>query len=172
MDETIGVNVTCSLSKNYCYAVWSIYEGKARIERQGCWEHPEQCEQATCVGIPQKKNSITFCCCNDDYCNSNFIQTTPKTSAVVVESHGKNNNNNNANGSKKFIFHNSAIWISFVSTGIMLIIIGVVFFVSCREKPLKVLQETSPLAPSGPGYSSNLYNVDNLKPISIIGEGK
>jgi bone morphogenetic protein receptor type-2 len=54
----------------------------------------------------------------------------------------------------------------------MLIIIAVVFFVSCREKPLKVLQETSPLAPSGPGYSSNLYNVDNLKPIEIVGEGK
>lgn len=152
--------------------MWSIADGKARIEKQGCWEHPEPCQQTLCMDIQQQRRPIIFCCCNDDYCNSNFIQTTPKTSPVVV-SPGMNENNN-ANGNRKFVFHNSAIWISFVSTGIMLIVIGVVFFVSCREKPSKVLHETSPLAgySSGPGYSSNLYNVDNLKPISIIGEGK
>lgn len=32
--------------------------------------------------------------------------------------------------------------------------------------------ETAPLAPSGPGYSSNLQNVDNLKLISLLGQGK
>lgn len=167
MQEAAAVNVTCPSSKNYCYSVWSMQsDGTTRVERQGCWEHPEQCEQSSCMGHPQQRLPIIYCCCNDDYCNSNFIQTTPKTSPVVVPP------NQNKNNPQKFIFHNSAIWISFVSTGIMLIIIAVVFVVSCREKPLKVLQETSPLAPSGPGYSSNLYNVDNLKPISIIGEGK
>lgn len=170
-EEAAGVNVTCPLSKNYCFTVWSIQsDGKSRVERQGCWEHSLQCEQSSCAGYAQQKRPIIFCCCNDDHCNSNFIQTTPKTSPVVI-SPGKNDYNN-PNGSRKYVFHNSAIWISFVSTAFMLIVIAVVFFVSCREKPLKVLQETSPLAPSGPGYSSNLYNVDNLKPISIIGEGK
>lgn len=77
-----------------------------------------------------------------------------------------------ANG-ERIRLKNSAVWISFASTSIMLTIIGFVFFVSCHDKkPSKPLQETSPLAPSGPGYSSNLYNVDNLKPIEIIGEGK
>lgn len=169
--DAVGVNVTCPLSKNYCFTVWSIQsDGKSRIERQGCWEHSLQCEQSSCAGYAQQKRPIIFCCCNDDHCNSNFIQTTPKTSPVVI-SPGKNEYNN-LSGSPKYVFHNSAIWISFASTAFMLIVIAVVFFVSCREKPLKVLQETSPLAPSGPGYSSNLYNVDNLKPISIIGEGK
>jgi bone morphogenetic protein receptor type-2 len=147
--------------------VWKIQsDGTTLLERQGCWEHREKCEQSSCIGTLPKNKSVIFCCCNDNYCNSKFILMTPKTSPVVVSP------DQNKNNPQKFIFHNSAIWISFVSTGIMLIIIAVVFVVSCREKPLKVLQETSPLAPSGPGYSSNLYNVDNLKPISIIGEGK
>lgn len=32
--------------------------------------------------------------------------------------------------------------------------------------------ETAPLAPAGPGYSSNLYNCDNLKLITLLGQGK
>lgn len=32
--------------------------------------------------------------------------------------------------------------------------------------------ETAPLAPGGPGYSSNLQNVDNLKMVSLLGQGK
>jgi bone morphogenetic protein receptor type-2 len=159
------VNVTCPLSKNYCYSVWSMpTNGTTRVIGQGCWEHREPCEQSSCIGYPQQQTSIFFCCCKDDFCNSNFkFQTTPKTSSVVDK---------NVHHPQKFIFHNSAIWISFVSTSIMLIIIAIVFVMSCREKPLKILQETSPCAPSGPLFSSNLYNVDNLKPISIIGEGK
>lgn len=32
--------------------------------------------------------------------------------------------------------------------------------------------EAAPLAPAGPGYSSNLQNVDNLKLVSLLGQGK
>lgn len=32
--------------------------------------------------------------------------------------------------------------------------------------------ETALLTPSGPGYSSNIYNVDNLKLVSLLGQGK
>lgn len=170
IDES-ATNVSCPGSKNYCYSVWSIQkDGTSRIERQGCWEHREQCEQSACVGYPQdRRPNIIFCCCNQNNCNENFVQTTPKTSPVVVPP------SEPANNREKFFFHSSALWISFLSTAIMLIIIAIVFFLSCNEKSLKVLQETSPLAPSGysgPGYSSNLYNVDNLRPHAIIGEGK
>jgi len=84
---------------------------------------------------------------------------------MVIDQAGK------ATINRSKVFENPAVWVSFASTGIMLIIIAVVFFISCRVKT-KAEPESSPLAPSGPGYSSNLYNVDNLKPISIIGEGK
>jgi bone morphogenetic protein receptor type-2 len=160
-----ATNVSCSASKNFCFSAWKIQsDGSMRVESQGCWEHSERCNQATCMGYEEKR-TIIFCCCNADYCNSNLIQPTPKTSPVVVSP------NSELKNTGKILFKNSAMWISFASTGIMLIIIAVVFFISCRDKS-KPLQETSPLAPSGPGYSSNLYNVDNLKPISIIGEGK
>lgn len=49
-----------------------------------------------------------------------------------------------------------------------MLIIG---FLTCR-KTTKAVSELAPLAPSGPGYSSNLYNVDNLKLVSMIGQGK
>jgi bone morphogenetic protein receptor type-2 len=89
---------------------------------------------------------------------------TPQTSPIVVPPRRSQTNDSS-------VLKNPAVWVSFASTGIMLVIIAVVFFVSCRVKT-KAQPEESPLAPSGPGYSSNLYNVDNLKPISIIGEGK
>jgi hypothetical protein len=67
-------------------------------------------------------------------------------------------------------------------------------FLMCRKKP-KSEPEAAPLCslnyryiiwifslifnvfpatgyPSGPGYSSNLYNVDNLKLVSLLGQGK
>lgn len=45
------------------------------------------------------------------------------------------------------------------------------FLILCRTKS-KSVPELSPLAPSGPGYSSNMQNVDNLKLCSMIGQGK
>lgn len=161
-----STNISCSSSQNHCFSAYKLLnDGTYRIESQGCWEHSEGCNQAACMAA--KINSIIFCCCNSDYCNSNFVHTTPKTSPVIVSP----NEGRNYHG--KVQFKNSAMWISFASTGIMLAIIGIVFFVSCQsQNKTKPLSEASQLAPSGPGYSSNLYNVDNLKPISIIGEGK
>lgn len=97
-------------------------------------------------------------------CNNNLTNVTPQTSPIVVPSVRPQNDHNN-------VLRNPAVWVSFVSTSTMLVIIAIVFFVSCRVK-VKAQPEASPLAPSGPGYSSNLYNVDNLKPISMIGEGR
>ncbi|CAG9800389.1 unnamed protein product [Chironomus riparius] len=160
-----ATNVSCPGSQNYCFSTYlPLKDGKYRLDMQGCWEHRDICNQSTCMAVERK--NVLFCCCNSDFCNANFVYTTPKTSPVIVSPDDGHNNIQT-----RIQYRSSAIWISFASTGIMLVVIGVVFFISCRTKP-KPLRETSPLAPSGPGYSSNLYNVDNLKPISIIGEGK
>jgi len=42
----------------------------------------------------------------------------------------------------------------------------------CRTAKEKPEPEESPLAPSGPGYSSNLRNVDNMNLIGMLGSGK
>jgi bone morphogenetic protein receptor type-2 len=129
----------------------------------GCWEHSQDCNQSACLGYVEKL-SVVFCCCNSDLCNFNLTNVTPQTASVIVPP------STSRTGDSR-ILKNSAVWVSFMSTGVMLFIIAMVFFISCRSKT-KPQPEGSPLAPSGPGYSSNLYNVDNLKPISIIGEGK
>lgn len=54
-------------------------------------------------------------------------------------------------------------------TGI--IIVSILLFILCRFSG-KLEPESAPLSPSGPGYSSNLNNVDNLKLCAMIGQGK
>ncbi|CRL08731.1 CLUMA_CG021245, isoform A [Clunio marinus] len=155
---------TCANNFEYCFSAWRIEkDGSTKLYSQGCWEHVRGCNQSACIGY-QEKQAVVFCCCNTDLCNNNLTNVTPQTSPVVIPPARSNFADNS-------VLKNPAVWVSFISTAIMLFIIALVFFVSCRVKT-KPKPEASPLAPSGPGYSSNLYNVDNLKPISIIGEGK
>lgn len=47
----------------------------------------------------------------------------------------------------------------------------ILVIIICRSTK-KSEPELAPLSPSGPGYSSNLHNVDNLKLCAMIGQGK
>lgn len=157
--------MACLNTQEFCFSAWQMDEkdGSLKLSSRGCWEHPRDCNQTACIGRVEK-HSVVFCCCNTDLCNNNISDLTPRTSPIIVPPERPNNDD-------KSVLRNPAVWVSFASTAIMLFIIALVFFVSCRVKT-KAQPEASPLAPSGPGYSSNLYNVDNLKPISIVGEGK
>lgn len=65
------------------------------------------------------------------------------------------------------------VWIC-VALVIICLIAIVGAFLTCKTSK-KSEPELAPLAPStcgGPGYSSNMYNVDNLKLIAMIGQGK
>lgn len=69
------------------------------------------------------------------------------------------------------IFQSPIVWLCITLVTMGLIVIGL--FATCHTTP-KSEPELAPLAPSGggPGYSSNMYNVDNLKLIAMIGQGK
>lgn len=67
------------------------------------------------------------------------------------------------------IWRSPIVWICVSVTAIM-IISAAIFFACSSNK--KAEPELAPLAPSGPGYSSNMYNVDNLKLCAMIGQGK
>lgn len=54
----------------------------------------------------------------------------------------------------------------------LIIIAALLAFQYCRGVKEKPEPEESPLAPSGPGYSSNLRNVDNMNLIGMLGSGK
>lgn len=54
----------------------------------------------------------------------------------------------------------------------LLIITVLSTFIYCRSVREKPVPEEAPLAPSGPGYSSNLRNVDNLNLICMLDSGK
>lgn len=61
------------------------------------------------------------------------------------------------------------VWLALAIIFLLLItLISVVLLVLLRGTG----EDPAPLAPAGPGYSSNLQNVDNLKLVSLLGQGK
>lgn len=61
---------------------------------------------------------------------------------------------------------------TWICISLIVVIISVIVFAYVCRTTLKAEPELSPLSPSGPGYSSNLHNVDNLKLCGMIGQGK
>lgn len=73
---------------------------------------------------------------------------------------------------KNFIFFDLPLPAAIICLSITgIIIVSILIFILCRFSG-KLEPESAPLSPSGPGYSSNLNNVDNLKLCAMIGQGK
>ncbi|KAJ6634282.1 Bone morphogenetic protein receptor type-2 [Pseudolycoriella hygida] len=162
--------VLCPKSSDFCFSLWRTDEnGSVVIVRQGCWqtEGSESCQNNRCFSDKPKSStrSHRFCCCSDHMCNANITTSEfaeeissiapyiePSELEVVIS-----------------IWTNSLTWIC-VSL-IVFIVSAILLAYICRTS-LKAEAELSPLSPSGPGYSSNLHNVDNLKLCAMIGQGK
>lgn len=67
------------------------------------------------------------------------------------------------------IWQSPLVWFCCSLTMLLLLAAILIFWYGSPKKPEP---EQAPLAPSGPGYSSNLRNVDNLKLCAMIGQGK
>ena len=63
------------------------------------------------------------------------------------------------------------VWWSCLTIAVILISVLTSYFY-CRNFADKPIPEEAPLAPCGPGYSSNLRNVDNINLVSMLGSGK
>lgn len=157
---------------------------------KGCWNVAEKkgpCLQQQCVSTSTAGTHMYFCCCYGDLCNKNV---TINESIIEVCSICKilfyfilkflfylqaMKSDLSSETEIPELKNSKSFWISpilIICTPIGLIVIATVIFLFSCKKPIKPGPETAPLAPSGPGYSSNLQNVDNLKVCSMIGQGK
>uniref|UniRef100_A0A182NM64 Serine/threonine-protein kinase receptor n=1 Tax=Anopheles dirus TaxID=7168 RepID=A0A182NM64_9DIPT len=138
-----------------------------------CWgstDDQESCSNTECVSSTETPTKHFFCCCSGDSCNGNFSYQPPPTTADGL-SMREENENITPFAPYTSIWSSPTVYICFALVGIMLL--GIVAFLSCRRLPKKGVAELlEHMEPSGPGYSSNLYNVDNLKLVSMIGQGK
>lgn len=187
----------CTKAQQFCFSVWKVnHQGNATIVRQGikflppsnmkftlkfsgCWQTDGQqtnCFKANCVNAMRTiSNNHRFCCCTGPMCNQN-------TTTTEIESPNDGIDTDPQYAMKQIIvshpslpLHPSTIWLSPIIwicvsvTAVM--IVSAAIFLACNSIH-KPEPELAPLAPSGPGYSSNMYNVDNLKLCAMIGQGK
>lgn len=87
----------------------------------------------------------------------------------VVESVISNTINGTPDGEFLDILFSPTFYL--VITFFLILIAVLISFVNLKQ-PIEPGPETALLTPSGPGYSSNIYNVDNLKLVSLLGQGK
>ncbi|XP_053674925.1 bone morphogenetic protein receptor type-2 [Anopheles nili] len=173
-DKNVSAIVTCSRNAPFCYTLWTFdaVKNTSRVVAQGCWgssDDQESCNSAECVSTTETPTKHFFCCCSGDNCNGNFSYLPPPTTADGL-SVREENENITPFAPYTSIWSSPTVYICFVLVFIMLM--GIIGFLSCRQLPKKGVAELEHMEPSGPGYSSNLYNVDNLKLVSMIGQGK
>ncbi|XP_058457060.1 bone morphogenetic protein receptor type-2 [Malaya genurostris] len=172
LDKNTSTVVACARYATFCYALWTFDATKntSKVVVQGCWElsdKKETCHSNECVSHKETQSGHYFCCCSGDNCNGNFSYTS---GPIVPESVGSGSESEYTPFAPyTSIWSSPTVYICFVMVGIILMLI--IGFLTCR-KTSKAVSELAPLEPSGPGYSSNLYNVDNLKLVSMIGQGK
>uniref|UniRef100_A0A336M2V6 receptor protein serine/threonine kinase n=1 Tax=Culicoides sonorensis TaxID=179676 RepID=A0A336M2V6_CULSO len=172
LNET-GV-MLCPRETEFCFSVVGVNATGTYLEKQGCWfpsseKDRDACNNSQCISSPDSHPRAIhkFCCCNTDLCNENFTIASgdPGTAESVIQS----SENQPPYIETISLWEVPAFYAFFVVTGIV-IFFGMTY-IWCRQVP-KPMPELSPLAPSGPGYSSNLYNVDNLNVVAMIGQGR
>ncbi|XP_055612400.1 bone morphogenetic protein receptor type-2 [Uranotaenia lowii] len=175
VDKNTSNVMACTRNTPLCYSLWKTEESNNSTKilvRAGCWDssdNKETCNNNECISHSQTFNGFFFCCCSGDNCNANYSYVQ---SSVIVDdsvSLGLSESNYAPFAPYTSIWSSPTVYICFTMMGIILMLI--IGFLTCRQTT-KAVSELAPLAPSGPGYSSNLYNVDNLKLVAMIGQGK
>lgn len=74
----------CASVYDSCFIAWQSLNGSEDIiKHQGCWtsSHTAKCSTGECKQDPSI-SSLNFCCCNKDFCNTNYtvVLATPTPS--------------------------------------------------------------------------------------------
>ncbi|XP_017071395.1 bone morphogenetic protein receptor type-2 [Drosophila eugracilis] len=167
---------TCNDGDTFCFTLWNQTPNGTKIIKQGCWkdntDRTSICSQSECTSSAptSKKSSWYYCCCSGDVCNDQFTVVEPAP-LELGSNEGRSSLTNRATEKQHQSFLASTML--GLAGGLTALIIGIFLAVQyCRTAKEKPEPEESPLAPSGPGYSSNLRNVDNMNLIGMLGSGK
>uniref|UniRef100_A0A1A9W4R0 Serine/threonine-protein kinase receptor n=1 Tax=Glossina brevipalpis TaxID=37001 RepID=A0A1A9W4R0_9MUSC len=160
----------CPTDYTFCFSLWRQTENGSHIEKQDSTEGNATCSHSECVSSsPTSRNtSLYYCCCSGEACNRNVavVESSPlqlsKPQFAVSKNYYETHDVLN--------WSTTNLWLAIMTA--CLIITTVTSFIYCRTAREKSEPEEAPLAPSGPGYSSNLRNVDNLNLICMLGSGK
>ncbi|KAH8369556.1 hypothetical protein KR093_000155, partial [Drosophila rubida] len=164
---------SCSEGYTFCFSLWNQTADGPRLMKQGCWKDNTDsiCSQRECSSSSptSRSNSLYYCCCSGDLCNAKVAVVEPAPLELA-------NNVRAAVSNRTATHQQSSIWATTMLSGVglltLLLIGALMAWQYCRGAKEKLEPEESPLAPSGPGYSSNLRNVDNLNLVGMLGSGK
>ncbi|XP_017060003.1 bone morphogenetic protein receptor type-2 [Drosophila ficusphila] len=167
---------TCSDGYTFCFTLWNQTPNGTRVVKQGCWKDATDrtsiCSQSECAtsAPTSKTNTLYFCCCSGEVCNAQYSVVEPAPLELGLND-ARTSITNRATAKQ-----HQSFWASTMlglAGGLTALTIGIFLAVQyCRTAKEKTEPEESPLAPSGPGYSSNLRNVDNMNLIGMLGSGK
>uniref|UniRef100_A0A0A1X7U5 Bone morphogenetic protein receptor type-2 n=1 Tax=Zeugodacus cucurbitae TaxID=28588 RepID=A0A0A1X7U5_ZEUCU len=163
----------CQADYTFCFALWRQYPNGTRIEKQGCWKESTErnatCSQSECTSSAptSRNNSLYYCCCSGDSCNKNVAVVEPAPLQLSKPIYGADKN-----VSVRFDAGLGVILTVIVVLILCLSVSGFAAYCYVHKIKDKTMPEEAPLAPSGPGYSSNLRNVDNINLICMLGNGK
>ncbi|XP_062135497.1 bone morphogenetic protein receptor type-2 [Drosophila sulfurigaster albostrigata] len=165
----------CSEGYTFCFSLWNETANGQRLVKQGCWKDNTDrnsiCNHSECTSSAptSRSNSLYYCCCSGDLCNDKVAVVEPAPLELA-------NNVRAAVSNRAATHQQSSVWattmLSLVGLITLVVIGALMAWQYCRVVKEKIEPEESPLAPSGPGYSSNLRNVDNLNLIGMLGSGK
>ncbi|XP_039964344.1 uncharacterized protein LOC120777229 [Bactrocera tryoni] len=164
----------CQADYTFCFALWRQYPNGTRIEKQGCWKESTErnatCSQSECTSSAptSRNNSLYYCCCSGDSCNKHVAVVEPAPLQLSKPIYGADKN-------VSMHFGDAGVGVILTVIVVLILCLSVSGFAAycyvhkIKDKPMP---EEAPLAPSGPGYSSNLRNVDNINLICMLGNGK
>lgn len=168
--------VECSQDYEFCFGLWFLDTNGTKIVKQGCWKESGDrnvtCVQKECLSIGHKRTNgatnLYYCCCSGDMCNQNMTVNYPLELSHAIYSTSRELSSDEHS---KTVFAMSPLLLIAFCIAVGFLMIGFLF-IRCRKPDSLIGPEEAPLSPSGPGYSSNLHNVDNLKLCGMIGQGK
>ncbi|XP_053952795.1 uncharacterized protein LOC128859760 [Anastrepha ludens] len=173
-EQAVSHRRICQNDYTFCFALWRQTQNGTRIEKQGCWKESTErnatCSQTECTSSAptSRNNSLYYCCCSGDSCNKNVsvVEPAPLQLSKPIYTIGKNMPNKIADAGLGVIV--MAIFVLILCLSVS----GFAAYCYVHKIKDKSMPEEAPLAPSGPGYSSNLRNVDNINLICMLGNGK